>query len=124
MKWRPRRSLLPLVELVMQPTLSICVPVFNEAENLPLLHRAIVEAIEPNGIATEIIFVDDGSTDDSWKVIETLAASDPRVRGLKFKQNCGETAASDAALRAARGRYVMTMDADLQNDPREIPKFL
>jgi glycosyltransferase involved in cell wall biosynthesis len=108
----------------MQPTLSICVPVYNEAENIPLLHEAIVNVIEPNHIAAEMILVDDGSKDDSWKQIEALVAKDPRVRGLKFAFNCGETAASDAGLRAARGLYVMTMDADLQNDPKDIPKFL
>jgi glycosyltransferase involved in cell wall biosynthesis len=107
-----------------EPTLSICVPVYNEAENLPLLHRAIAEVVDPAGIATEIILVDDGSTDGSWKAIESLVAGDARVRGIKFAFNCGETAASDAGLRAARGRYVMTMDGDLQNDPRDIPKFL
>jgi dolichol-phosphate mannosyltransferase len=107
-----------------QPLLSICVPVFNEAENLPLLHEAIVAVVAPANIATEIIFVDDGSTDGSWKAIESLVAKDARVRGLKFQANCGETAASDAGLRAARGQYVMTMDADLQNDPKDIPKFL
>lgn len=108
----------------MQPTLSICVPVYNEAENLPLLHEAIRKVIDPNAIDAEVILVDDGSGDGSWQVIESLVAKDPRVRGLKLKKNCGETAASDAGLRAARGRYVMTMDADLQNDPADIPKFL
>src|SRR5579862_8489163 len=107
-----------------QPTLSICVPVFNEAENLPLLHEAIVNVIDPAGIAAELILVDDGSTDESWAAIEALTKKDSRVRGLKFKFNCGETAASDAGMRAARGAFVMTMDADLQNDPRDIPKFL
>jgi glycosyltransferase involved in cell wall biosynthesis len=108
----------------LQPTLSICVPVYNEAENLPLLHQAIVDVIDPAGISAELILVDDGSTDKSWATIESLVARDSRVRGLKFKFNCGETAASDAGLRAARGIYVMTMDADLQNDPKDIPAFL
>jgi glycosyltransferase involved in cell wall biosynthesis len=108
----------------MQPTLSICVPVYNERENIPLLHEAITAVVDPNGIATEILLVDDGSTDGSWEAIEALVRKDPRVRGLKFKANCGETAASDAGLRAARGTYVMTMDADLQNDPKDIPAFL
>ena len=108
----------------MPPTLSICVPVYNEAENLPLLHEAICKAVDPHGIETEILLVDDGSSDGSWQAIESLVAKDPRVRGLKFKFNCGETAASDAGLRAARGKYVMTMDADLQNDPADIPKFI
>lgn len=108
----------------MQLTLSICVPVYNEAENLPLLHEAIAKVIDANGIDAEIVLVDDGSTDGSWQAIEALVAKDPGVRGLRLKRNCGETAASDAGLRAARGKYVMTMDADLQNDPADIPAFL
>ena len=106
------------------PLLSICVPVYNECENLPLLHEAIVKVVDPANIAVELILVDDGSTDGSWAAIEALVKKDPRVRGLKFKFNCGETAASDAGLRAARGTYVMTMDADLQNDPKDIPAFI
>src|SRR2546423_3827500 len=92
-----------------QPTLSVCVPVYNEAENLPLLHEAIAKVIDPEGIKAELILVDDGSSDGSWKAIEALVAKDARVRGIKFLANCGETAASDAGLRAARGRYAMTM---------------
>jgi glycosyltransferase involved in cell wall biosynthesis len=106
------------------PTLSICVPVYNEEENLPLLHQAIAKVLDEHQINGEIVLVDDGSKDGSWKAIEALAAKDSRVRGLKFQFNCGETAASDAGLRNARGKYVMTMDADLQNDPADIPKFL
>ena len=106
------------------PLLSICVPVYNEEENLPLLHEAIVMVADAYSIPTEIILVDDGSKDKSWSVIESLVAKDPRVHGQKFEFNCGETAASDAGMRAARGKYVMTMDADLQNDPKDIPKFL
>jgi dolichol-phosphate mannosyltransferase len=107
-----------------EPTLSICVPVYNERENIPLLHQAIVDVIDPAHIAAELILVDDGSTDGSWAAIEAAVQKDPRVRGLKFQFNCGETAASDAGLRAARGKYVMTMDADLQNDPKDIPAFI
>jgi glycosyltransferase involved in cell wall biosynthesis len=106
------------------PLLSICVPVYDEAENLPLLHDAIAKVVDPLEIEVELILVDDGSKDDSWKQIQSLVEKDPRVRGLKFVANCGETAASDAGLRAARGKYVMTMDADLQNDPKDIPAFL
>lgn len=106
------------------PTLSIVSPVFNEAENLPLLHAAIARVIDAESIAAEIILVDDGSTDGSWAAIEKLVAADSRVRGIKLAFNCGETAATDAGLRAARGTYVMTMDADLQNDPADIPQFL
>jgi dolichol-phosphate mannosyltransferase len=109
-----------------EPLLSICVPVYNEAENLPLLHEAVASICDSAvpRIDFELILVDDGSKDGSWQAIEALAAKDPRVRGLKFKQNCGETAASDAGMRAARGKFVMTMDADLQNEPGDIPAFL
>src|SRR5437868_1107698 len=108
------------------PLLSICVPVYNEAENLPLLHKAVAsicDSADPS-IDFELVLVDDGSKDGSWTAIEALAEKDSRVRGLKFRSNCGETAASDAGLRAARGKYVMTMDADLQNEPGDIPKFI
>jgi glycosyltransferase involved in cell wall biosynthesis len=108
----------------MSPTLSIVVPAYNEERNILLLHDAIVRVIDPAGIDAEIVFVDDGSTDGTWPAIEQRVALDDRVRGLRLRKNCGETAACDAGLRAARGRYVMTMDADLQNDPRDIPKFL
>ena len=108
----------------MQPTLSIVVPVYNEEENVPLLHEAICAVCDPQNIRFELILTDDGSKDGSWPAIEKLVATDPRVRGQKFEFNCGETAASDAGMRAARGLYVMTMDADLQNDPKDIPAFL
>ncbi len=107
-----------------KPLLSIVVPVYNERENVPLLHAAVCATCDPADIDFELLLTDDGSKDGSWAAIEKLVASDPRVRGLKFKFNCGETAASDAGMRAARGRYVMTMDADLQNDPKDIPTFL
>src|SRR2546430_2435373 len=110
----------------MRPLLSICVPVYNEQENLPLLHEAVAEVCDDpaHQVEFELILVDDGSKDGSWKAIEALVTKDSRVRGLKFAANCGETAASDAGLRAARGKYVMTMDADLQNDPKDIPAFI
>src|SRR2546423_15385980 len=108
----------------MTPTLSIVIPAYNEEGNVPLLHEAIAKVIDPAGIDAEIIFIDDGSRDSTWDAIEKRVAIDPRVRGLRLKKNCGETAACDAGLRAARGRYVMTMDADLQNDPADIPAFL
>jgi dolichol-phosphate mannosyltransferase len=108
----------------MTPTLSIVVPAYNEQENVPLLHQAIANVLDLHGIDAEILFVDDGSRDETWAAICLCAAADGRVRGLRLKRNCGETAACDAGLRAAAGRYVMTMDADLQNDPADIPKFL
>jgi glycosyltransferase involved in cell wall biosynthesis len=108
----------------VNPTLSIVVPAYNEEQNVPLLHQAIVKVLDARDVDAEILFVDDGSTDGTWAAIRGQAEADPRVRGLKLRHNCGETAACDAGLRAARGRYVMTMDADLQNDPADIPKFL
>ena len=91
-------------ETGVTPLLSICVPVYNERENLPLLHQAIKDVCDPAGVAFELLLVDDGSKDGSWEVIQGLCARDPRVRGLRFKANCGETAASDAGLRAASER--------------------
>jgi glycosyltransferase involved in cell wall biosynthesis len=85
------------------PLLSICVPVYNEAENLPLLHEAIARVIDPLGVEAEIILVDDGSKDDSWKQIQALVEKDARVRGIKFVANCGETAASDVRHDDGRG---------------------
>lgn len=106
------------------PLLSICVPVYDEQENLPLLHAAICEVCDPRQIDFELLLVDDASKDGSWGEIQKLCAKDPRVKGIKFEYNCGETAASDAGLRNATGTYVMTMDADLQNDPKDIPAFV
>jgi glycosyltransferase involved in cell wall biosynthesis len=110
---------------VKPPTLSICVPAYNEEGNLAPLHDAVLRAVNTAGITAELILVDDGSRDGTWREISQLASADPAlVRGLRLARNCGETAACDAALRAARGDYVMTMDADLQNDPADIPAFL
>jgi glycosyltransferase involved in cell wall biosynthesis len=106
------------------PILSIVIPAYNEEANVPLLHEAIAKVIDPEKIDAEIIFVNDGSKDRTWEMIQAECAKDPRVVGINLKKNCGETAACDAGLRAARGTYVMTMDADLQNDPKDIPAFL
>ena len=104
--------------------LSILVPVFNEAESLPELHRQITAAGEANGLAYEVIFVDDGSRDGSWAVIEGLARADRRVSGIRFRRNFGKAAALTAGMRSASGRLLLMMDADLQDDPAEIPRFL
>jgi glycosyltransferase involved in cell wall biosynthesis len=106
------------------PELSIVIPVFNEEENLPLLWPEIREVLDPSGLAYEVIFVDDGSHDRSAEIIRDFRAKDPRVRLIKLKVNAGETAATDAGFRAVRGRYVVVMDADLQNDPHDIPLLL
>ncbi len=104
--------------------LSIVIPVYNEAESLEALHREICEVAAANGYELEVIFVDDGSRDDSWEIIRRLAAADPRVRGIRFRRNFGKAAALSAGFALVRGEMVMTLDADLQDDPREIPRFL
>ncbi len=104
--------------------LSIVIPVYNEAQSLEALHREICEVAAANGYELEVIFVDDGSRDDSWEIIRRLAAADPRVRGIRFRRNFGKAAALSAGFALVRGEMVMTLDADLQDDPREIPRFL
>ena len=104
--------------------LSIVIPVYNEEESLVELHREIDEVAETNRYDLEIVFIDDGSKDRSWQVIEELAARDKRVRGIRFRRNFGKAAALNAGFEAARGEIIMTMDADLQDDPHEIPGFL
>jgi dolichol-phosphate mannosyltransferase len=104
--------------------LSAVIPVFNEAESLPQLFGELCDVARANGYELEVIFVDDGSTDASWSVIRSLAAGDSRARGIRFRRNFGKAAALQAGFQAARGEKVMTLDADLQDDPREIPAFL
>jgi len=104
--------------------LSIVVPVYNEKESLVQLHQEIDEVSKANDYDVEIIFVDDGSKDRSWEVVEQLAAQDSRVRGIRFRRNFGKAAALNAGFETAKGDIVLTMDADLQDDPNEIPEFL
>jgi glycosyltransferase involved in cell wall biosynthesis len=104
--------------------ISIVVPVCNEEENLPILIPRLVEVLEPLGKTYEMIFVDDGSKDKSREVLREMSSRHLQIRLLGFKYNCGGTAALDAGLREARGKIVVTLDADLQNDPRDIPKML
>mgnify|MGYP002628026345 FL=1 len=104
--------------------LSIVIPVLNEEESLIELNRQIVDVCQSNAINIEIIFIDDGSTDSSWKIVSELAAKDQRVFGIRFRRNFGKAAALTAGMNAVRGDYIMMMDADLQDDPEEIPKFL
>jgi len=104
--------------------LSIVVPVFDEEESLPPLWTELREVLERLGLAFEVVFVDDGSRDRSAEIIRGFREADPRVRLVRLKENGGETAATDAGFKAARGRRVVVMDADLQNDPRDIPALL
>jgi len=104
--------------------LSVVIPVYNEEDNLGPLWAELAPALEPLGLPFEVIFVDDGSRDRSAEIIRGFREADARVRLVRLKTNAGETAANDAGLKAARGRWVVTMDADLQNDPRDIPRLL
>jgi len=101
--------------------LSIVVPLFNEEESLPELERWIRSVMEAHGFAYEIVFVDDGSRDGSWLVVEELAQQNPQVRGIKFRRNYGKSAALNRGFDAVRGEVVITMDADLQDSPEEVP---
>jgi dolichol-phosphate mannosyltransferase len=104
--------------------LSIVIPVFNEAESLETLAGELRQVAAANSYELDVIFVDDGSTDASWQVIERLASCDPHIRGIRFRRNFGKAAALNAGFAEARGELVMTLDADLQDDPHEIPRFL
>jgi len=104
--------------------LSVVIPVYNEEDNLPHLWPELRSVLEPLGLTFEVLFVDDGSRDRSAELIRGFRDVDPRVRLVRLKANAGETAATDAGFKAARGRWVVTMDADLQNDPHDIPTLL
>jgi glycosyltransferase involved in cell wall biosynthesis len=104
--------------------ISIVIPVYNERESLPTLHGEIVDVAQQHKLDVEIVFVDDGSTDGSWHVIRDLVRQHARVHGIRFRRNFGKAAALSAGFRAAHGDIILTLDADLQDDPAEIPKFL
>ena len=106
------------------PTLSLIVPVFDEQESLAMLLDEILTVATAQFFSIEVIFIDDGSRDGSWRLIRELAATDVRVRGLRFRRNFGKAAALQAGFQAARGCRIITLDADLQDDPKEIPNFL
>ncbi|MBP3956118.1 glycosyltransferase family 2 protein [Gemmata sp. G18] len=106
------------------PLLSLVIPVFNERESLVALHAEIAEVAQKLPERVEMIFIDDGSKDGSWDIVRELAVKDDRVRGIKFRRNFGKAAALAAGFSAARGSVIITMDADLQDDPHEIPRFL
>lgn len=103
--------------------LTIIVPLFNEEESLPELTAWIHRVIDPKGWKFEIIMIDDGSRDDSWDTVSRLASSDDTIHGIRFRRNYGKSAALYHGFKAARGRVVVTMDADLQDSPEEIPEM-
>ena len=103
--------------------ISVVVPLYNEEESLAELHEWIVRVMGENGFSYEIVFVDDGSSDGSWKAVCRLKVRDPHVRGIRFRRNYGKSAALYCGFEAARGEVVITMDADLQDSPDEIPEL-
>jgi dolichol-phosphate mannosyltransferase len=107
-----------------QLELSVILPAFNEADSLPIVWAELSAVLDAGGWSAEAIFVDDGSTDGSSDVIRAFCARDPRARLVRLKENSGLSAALDAGFRRARGSTVVTMDTDLQNDARDIPRML
>ena len=104
--------------------LSLVIPVKEESENLPELFKEIVDALAPTGFEYEVIVIDDGSRDNTWEVLENLSKEYPFMRGIRFQFNCGKADALAVGFSKARGRYVATLDGDLQDDPLEIPKMI
>jgi dolichol-phosphate mannosyltransferase len=103
---------------------STVITVYNEADSLLELHEQLDAVAREQDYDLEIVFVDDGSTDSSWEIIQQLARDDQRIRGIRFRRNFGKAAAQSAGFAAASGDPVFTLDADLQDDPKEIPRFL
>ncbi|MDE6097728.1 MAG: glycosyltransferase family 2 protein [Muribaculaceae bacterium] len=110
-------------ESVSAPDISVVVPLYNEEESLPELEAWIERVMQANGFTYEIIFVNDGSSDSSWHVIKDLAARNPAVHGISFRRNYGKSPALNTGFAKAKGRVVITMDADLQDSPDEIPEL-
>jgi glycosyltransferase involved in cell wall biosynthesis len=106
-----------------RPGISAVVPAYNEAESVPVLHAELVAALEASGRTWEILYVDDGSRDGTDRAIAALCAADRRVRAVSLRRNFGKSAALATGFRLARGEWVLTLDADLQDDPAELPKL-
>jgi dolichol-phosphate mannosyltransferase len=104
--------------------LSFVIPCYNESESLAQLHEELHRVCAEQGYRAQIVFVDDGSTDGSWETIRRLAETDEEIEAIRFRRNFGKAAALDAGFAAAKGEIVFTLDADLQDDPKEIPRFL
>ena len=103
--------------------ISVVIPLYNEEESLPELCHWIAKVMKENSLSYEVIFVDDGSKDSSWQKIEELRAENPHIKGIKFRQNYGKSAALNVGFDAALGDVIITMDADLQDSPDEIPSL-
>jgi glycosyltransferase involved in cell wall biosynthesis len=104
--------------------LSVVIPIKDERDNLAPLHERLCQALDPLGLAYEVIVVDDGSTDGSFPLLEQLARSDPRLKVVRLRRNFGQTAALQAGIDWAQGDVLVTLDGDLQNDPADIPRLL
>lgn len=103
--------------------ISIVIPLLNEEESLPELSEWITRVVDENNFTYEVIFVDDGSTDNSWEVVQQIAAKNPSFKGIKFRRNYGKAAALNEGFKAAKGDVVITMDADMQDSPDEVPEL-
>jgi glycosyltransferase involved in cell wall biosynthesis len=110
--------------LIDHPKLSVIAPLYNEEDNVRPLYEALTAALDPTGLDYEMLFVDDGSKDGTLATAIELAQTDPRLKVVKFRRNCGQTAAMAAGIEFASGEVLVTMDGDLQNDPVDIPMFL
>jgi len=106
-----------------QPEISVVIPLYNEADSLPELAAWIDKVLVEANLPYEIIFIDDGSTDNSWNIIEKLAVNNPKITGIKFRRNYGKSPALHVGFRKASGNVVVTMDSDLQDSPEEIPEM-
>ncbi|HDL17512.1 MAG TPA: glycosyltransferase, partial [Bacteroidetes bacterium] len=102
--------------------ISVVIPLYNEEDNVDLLHKALDDVLSKMPEKYEIIFIDDGSSDNTFAKMRMLAQKDPNLKLIKFRNNCGQSAATDAGFEMARGKTIIVMDGDLQNDPRDIPK--
>ena len=114
----------PSIEQNEQIEISVVVPVYNEEGNLPVLIPALVEVLKNLGRSYEMIFVDDGSSDESRRILKEMASEHASLRILRFKENRGLSTALMAGMREARGEIIVTLDSDLQNDPADIPRLL
>jgi len=114
----------PETRAAQAAAISAVIPAWNEAESLPELQAELAAVLDRLGRPWEVLYIDDGSRDGTDAVIERLAAADPRVRGVSFRSNCGKAAALATGFRLARGVWVVTLDADLQDDPAELPRLV
>ncbi|OGD38938.1 MAG: glycosyl transferase [Candidatus Aminicenantes bacterium RBG_19FT_COMBO_58_17] len=112
------------MKTTQRPYVSLVIPVFNEAENLAELYRELVDALEKSSRAFEVIFIDDGSADSSWTVLRSLQQKDGRIKLIRLRRNFGQTAALAAGFDYARSEIIISLDADLQNDPKDIPLLI